>query len=702
MGMMNRMRENTGIVLWILVVSFGGLWVLQDSGVFDTIGTDPLGKVIVVDGDIITREEYNGMLEYQLEQMRLATNSTLGPEQVEVQRERVFNTLVDDRLRVHQMDRLGITVSDSEVQELIVGPQPHQVILANFANEEGQLDRSLLQSVIDAPEQEATWVQIEEFIRQDRRREKLNGLLQATVRVSDSDVMEAWLQEGSTANAEYFFLRYADVADSTVALTGQDVEEYYEDHIDEYQRERVYSIELASLSKLASAEDTAAVMNEVERLRSGFETAEDDSLHLASIGSEAPWSEAFLGPADMDPAVAQLLFEGEDIEPGLIVGPAVEDGMVQLIKVLEVRDAEETNVRARHILVGATEGSAEEEAAARAQIRDVQQRLAEGELFGDIAVELSDDPGSGALRGDLGWFGEGRMVPAFEDAAFNARIGQVVGPIKTQFGFHLIETTARADVEVRVARLGVTLDASVATLNAITEALEDLSYFAEESGNFSGEAARRYIRVEPMDMEAEQIVIPGMGISRALAKFLEEANEGDISPIIELNDVAIMVHVVSIQEEGTQALAEVEAIVRPQALLEKKKSYQRERMAEAYSEGGFDGLVQALAQQPSTAEGVSFGNLVIPSLGRDPLFVGIALGLEQGEDSGVMDGANAVFVVKTVGVSTPGALDEDALGPRRTDILNERRNLVTGQWIALLREQSDIEDLRTDLLPQVR
>ena len=56
MGTMNRMRENTGVVLWVLVISFGGLWVLQDSGVFDTIGTDPLGKVIIVNGDPITRD----------------------------------------------------------------------------------------------------------------------------------------------------------------------------------------------------------------------------------------------------------------------------------------------------------------------------------------------------------------------------------------------------------------------------------------------------------------------------------------------------------------------------------------------------------------------------------------------------------------------------------------------------------------------
>ena len=90
MGTMNRMRENTGVVLWVLVISFGGLWVLQDSGVFDTIGTDPLGKVIIVNGDPITRDVYSRQLEAQLEQIRRTNNGNVTPQQLEFERERAY------------------------------------------------------------------------------------------------------------------------------------------------------------------------------------------------------------------------------------------------------------------------------------------------------------------------------------------------------------------------------------------------------------------------------------------------------------------------------------------------------------------------------------------------------------------------------------------------------------------------------------
>ena len=148
MGTMNRMRENTGVVLWILVLSFGGLWVLQDSGVFDTIGVDPLSKVIIVDGDPITFDVYNRQLQAQIDQVRQYSDGELSPTQLDNERERAFNFLVENKLREHDMDRIGLTVSEAEITDLILGPEPHAIIQANFASEGGTVNRELLQSVI--------------------------------------------------------------------------------------------------------------------------------------------------------------------------------------------------------------------------------------------------------------------------------------------------------------------------------------------------------------------------------------------------------------------------------------------------------------------------------------------------------------------------------------------------------------------------
>ncbi len=696
MGTMNRMRENTGIVLWILVISFGGLWVLQDSGVFDTIGTDPLGKVIVVDGDPVTREIYSRQLEAQLEQVRRSNNGNVPPQQLEAERERAFNALVENKLREHMMDEIGVTVSDTEVRELILGENPHWIVRQNFSDGQGGINRAILQNVIDDPAQAPALIQLEQYIRLDRREQRLNQLLEASVRVSEADAKSMWELEQKRADVEFFFLRYADVPDSLVTVTDRDVSQYYSDNREDYAKERLYSVQIASLSRLPSQEDTLAIMQEIERLRQGFAETENDSLFLAQSASDVNWSDNFVGASTLSPDESAILFEQDtEVQAGEIIGPIIVNGQAQLIKVAAVRPAEETHVRARHILVNADD----DPAAARASIQDARRRIQTGEDFGAVAIEMSDDQGSGANGGDLGWFGPGRMVAPFQEAAFEADIGDLVGPVETTFGFHLIEVTHRASVDVQLSRLGYTIDVSVATLNNLQESLEDLRYYAEEEGDFISESERRGIAIESLQIQEEQTAIPGFGQSFAIEAFLRDADTGDISPVIELNDVALLVHVVSIESAGYEALETVETQVRELAALERKRDYQVDQLQSAYDSGGFEGLADALGASPQVASGISFDNPVVSGLGRDYQFIGAALGLSAGEDSGVLTGDNGAYVIRTNSISEPPEISDDEFETMLSDLTRHQQNLVLQGWITTLRESAEIEDLRTDLLP---
>jgi len=110
-------------------------------------------------------------------------------------------------------------------------------------------------------------------------------------------------------------------------------------------------------------------------------------------------------------------------------------------------------VRARHILIAT--GSAQDEKddedksdekkakpltkdEARKKAESILQRIQKGEDFAALAKDNSDDPGSKTSGGDLGYFTRGKMVPAFEAAAFSLKPGQTSGLVETQFGFHII------------------------------------------------------------------------------------------------------------------------------------------------------------------------------------------------------------------------------------------------------------------------
>ncbi|MFZ1574164.1 MAG: SurA N-terminal domain-containing protein [Chromatiaceae bacterium] len=98
--------------------------------------------------------------------------------------------------------------------------------------------------------------------------------------------------------------------------------------------------------------------------------------------------------------------------------------------------------RARHILVTLAAGAdAAAEAEAKARIEAIQGRLAAGDDFATLARELSQDPGSAPQGGDLGMFGEGVMDPAFEQASFSLETGTTSEPVRSQFGYHLIQVT---------------------------------------------------------------------------------------------------------------------------------------------------------------------------------------------------------------------------------------------------------------------
>lgn len=95
-------------------------------------------------------------------------------------------------------------------------------------------------------------------------------------------------------------------------------------------------------------------------------------------------------------------------------------------------------IKARHILIKAEPGKPDSEAQALAKIKEIQARL-QKEDFGQLAKELSQDEGSKAQGGDLGFFGRGAMVPEFEKTAFSLNLNQVSDPVKTNFGYHLIQ-----------------------------------------------------------------------------------------------------------------------------------------------------------------------------------------------------------------------------------------------------------------------
>lgn len=147
-----------------------------------------------------------------------------------------------------------------------------------------------------------------------------------------------------------------------------------------------------------------------------------------------------------------------------IVATAVTDEALQTAYDARFKDAaQQTEYNAAHILV-----ATKEEADA------IKAELAGGADFAEIAKAKSTDTGSGANGGDLGWFGLGMMVKPFEESVITAKVGEVTGPVQTDFGFHLIlvkETRVAEKPTLDQLRDELASEVETAAINAKIEEL---------------------------------------------------------------------------------------------------------------------------------------------------------------------------------------------------------------------------------------
>ena len=168
---------------------------------------------------------------------------------------------------------------------------------------------------------------------------------------------------------------------------------------------------ISSTAHVSEAEARAAALHRMEEIRTAFVVFDPALLEAEELSEEEV--AAFVAA---QPEAIQALYDER----------------------LSEYDQDEA-VRARHILIRVPSSAEEAEvAAAEAKAQETLERIQEGADFVDVALEVSEDPGSKHQGGDLGFFTRGQMTPPFEEAAFAAEPGVLVGPVRSDFGFHLL------------------------------------------------------------------------------------------------------------------------------------------------------------------------------------------------------------------------------------------------------------------------
>ena len=312
-------------------------------------------------------------------------------------------------------------------------------------------------------------------------------------------------------------------------------------------------------------------------------------------------------------------------------------------------------VHARHIVVSPEKKT---DAEAQAKIAAAQARLAKGEAFATVAREVSDEPAAKTSGGDLGYFGRGQMDKQFEDAAFGGQVGSLIGPIKTQFGYHLIEVLDKRAAgtqpfeEVRESihqRLSTeqTAKASETRAKALAKRVADAKPKTADALKALANPAEGVTFAETGPF-AKQQPINGLGYAPAFANAAFALQKGGVSEAVQTPAGWTVLYLKDVKAPRLPELKDVETQVRAALVRQKQQDQALQQLRQAKAAGKtLDQIAAELGLE--IKESSEFGAQgAIPGIGANPELAKAALALNTGQMGGpVADAQGALlFEVK--------------------------------------------------------
>jgi peptidyl-prolyl cis-trans isomerase D len=304
--------------------------------------------------------------------------------------------------------------------------------------------------------------------------------------------------------------------------------------------------------------------------------------------------------------------------------------------------SQEEQVKARHILVAVNDQR--NDAQAQARVAEAKKKIEGGADFAAVAREYSDDAASKANGGDLGWFGRNKMVKEFEDAAFSAQPGKLVGPVKSSFGYHLIEVTDKrpagqqpfdAVKEQLRARLTGERSAALAESKA-----KDLASRLNAKKPADANALKTLAAQNPGVTFGEAKVgaadpVPGVGMGLSTPAF--SLKKGEVSQAVQIPQGWAIVYVKDVIPAHVPELKEVEPKVRTAVVNQKLQQMTLKALEDAKRQIAQGKTLDQVAQElgVKATETPEFGGqAAVPGIGYNPELTKAVMALQTGQVGG--------------------------------------------------------------------
>lgn len=702
MAVLGEIRKRPMLLMGIIAIAMLAFVVNPDS-LDKVFGKNPnvYGKV---NGDEITRDEFNDQLTLMQNQAQQQGQPTTGLE------EQTWQTLVQAKLIKQQFEKMGLEMTD----DFFWSQLPFDPLFAQDPNFKVSDFKKQIEDLKTSGQvqQYNEWLKNKKAIEYRMMARQVLGNFAAGITTSKKQAEEIMKERDQLADIDYIKIDYTTFAQKNpIKVSTQDLADYIKLHPIVFKRPASRNLGVVYFPAEPSTADDEAALKDMNKLinegsdnsggKENFRNTTSDSLFVET-NSDVPFNPNYFSLSQMPPALKEKVATAP---VGEIIGPFKEADLYIATKVLAKKPSDST--LSSHILIaykGAQRASTERSKEQAKKMADSLLAVikANPAKFGED-LKLSDEPGAAERGGSVGWTTpQSPFDPAYLHFLATHAKGDI-GVQESSFGYHIIKIDDKkaGSMTYKLANLIKNIKSSEKTESEVyNKATKFIQQIQGKSFNDFANLAKKdhYNFQNPKTVIRFQGTIPGVGTDKdgdVIAWAFEKGRKKGDSEIftVEGTGAKIVAYVNGIQPEGLadaeSVRDQVEPIVKNQLLA--KKITEKISAAKATS-------LEQLAKVFGVAKESAAVNLLNPNVGNsmEPKVAGAAFGVATNKLSNPVEGFGGVYVVVRKSITTnkqPG--DVNGI----IEALNGQAAQTFGQAVLKsLQDNATIKDYRNDVM----
>lgn len=704
MATLQKIRNRAGLLIAVIGVALLAfiLGDLLTSG--NTFLRKYQDKAFVVDGDIISTQQYFDRVEEWVEFQKIISGETSLDETATTQiRDIVYQQMVKERLLDAQAEELGLAVSKEEINDLVHGEviSPLLQQLPLFVNPEtGVFDRDALVNFIATintdestlqPEQAAMvrqyrtiWLFVENLIKYQRLEEKYNNLLSSAVMANDIEATTTFTQSQQDADMVYAVQNYYTIPDSVANVTDADIKGFYNENKHLFKTD----VPMAKITYFAkdvvpSEED----FEEVEEIAYEVQDKLQTTTNVASIVSDysnQPYRDVYVSPKLLT-ADERSFVESADVSD--VYGPFKDGNSYKLFKYMGKTVAPDS-ARIRMIAIPQ---SMPNDSLVTAFIDSLHTEIKQGESFADVANQLNPQSNGG----ELGWVREIDLAQAGNDLAqkvFSTSTGSVIKlDMPGQQSLIYVEEKTSPIEKYKLAVVNMPVVVGEKTQNNLDNQLNQFVTSPEVKTKFTEMAREEGYNVVPSyTVSANDHTLGQIQSSRQIINWALNDKEGAVKKF-DLSNQRVIARVDKFIPSGYAPISEVSDFIRSK-LLRDKKAEEIIAQLESKNISTMDEYADAMNTEIDSVRFVDFNTTNITNLGNEPVLNAYAAYAPLNTVVGPLKGNMGVFVVNVI--NRDKSQEEYNAEEFKANLHANTMYRLQTQAIEVLKEKLDVEDNR--------